>query len=126
MERRNVHDYEVTREEEVDRKKKPDIRLRHSAYSGHPVTIEIKITDNCTYADLKNALHQQLVKQYLRPQKSRHGILLLCRQKKQKWKINGKFVGFRTLLIALQKEADMVVLNDEDVDALDVFKIDFH
>ena len=69
--------YTVTREEEVADGKFPDIRLSAIGVD-HRVTIEVKIADNdWSLTDLKQALRNQLVGQYLRHSNCKGGCLLL-------------------------------------------------
>ncbi|MCP5559553.1 MAG: hypothetical protein H7A55_17550 [Verrucomicrobiaceae bacterium] len=69
--------YAVAREEEVADDKKTDIRLLADAGSVK-AAIEIKIADNrWTLKHLEDALHKQLVGQYLRHRECRAGCLLL-------------------------------------------------
>jgi hypothetical protein len=139
---RHVHRYEISREVEVDREKMPDIRVSHSACPGHPVSVEIKVFENWTFAELQDALHRQLVGQYLRPHRSRHGILVLCSRPKAKHdakkprkkaerkpsrkRIKGKMRSFNEVVQMLRDEALALVASRPDIDALDVVGIDFH
>lgn len=83
--------YSVAREEEVFLGKMPDIRLHGNFGDPHPViSIEIKIADNWpTMASLEAALRDQLVGQYLRDTRSRHGILVLLRKARMSWTDDG-------------------------------------
>jgi Effector-associated domain 1 len=129
IERLNAYGYSLPREEEVDRQKRPDIRIHHSTCAGHPITIEIKIAERWTFVELLNALHVQLVGQYLRPDKSRHGIFLLCSSgppKDPPWTLNGAPMDFTALVGLLRQEARTIVSANAEVDALDVVGIDFH
>jgi len=138
---REVHRYEISREVEVDREKMPDIRVSHSACPGRPVSVELKVAENCTFTQLQDALHKQLVGQYLRPQKSRNGVLVLCSRPKSKpgkkrkkapktqrkrWKIKGNLHSFDEILQMLQEEACTLVATQTDIDALEVVSVDFH
>lgn len=68
--------YTVSREAEVADRKEPDIRL--AAVQGHQkASIEVKIADSWTVAELELALTSQLVGQYLRHEDSKAGCLLL-------------------------------------------------
>ncbi|MEX1369129.1 MAG: hypothetical protein AB1Z98_38735 [Nannocystaceae bacterium] len=126
LEIRNRHSYTVHREEEADRKKMPDIRIAHSACPNHPVSIEIKVAENWTGPKLRHALVDQLIGRYMRGEKSRHGVLLLCsRGKKRKWRLGGKIRDFSDSLTFLQSEADAFAAKDDDIDALNVVGIDF-
>jgi hypothetical protein len=69
--------YVVTREDEVADLKRTDIRLA-SVRGEQKATIEVKIADNrWSLSDLEHALRHQLVGQYLRPETSKAGCLLL-------------------------------------------------
>ncbi len=125
--REDKHGCSYTREEEVADEKKPDIRVHHSSCARAPVSIEIKIAENWNYQELKDALHEQLVDQYLRKQKSRHGVLLLCsRGERKKAKQDPVCQKFSVLVDTLQGEADQRCSQSPDIDGLQVFGIDFH
>ena len=62
---RQRDDYQVVREDEVADAKKPDIRLLARAFRGR-AAIEIKIGDSWSVRELKEAVRDQLVGQYLR------------------------------------------------------------
>lgn len=129
LERVNAYGYSLPREEEVDRQKKPDIRIHHSACTGHPITIEIKIAERWRFDEILTALHEQLVGHYLRRNRSRHGIFLLCSSgppKNPPWTANGASMDFATLVELLRQEARTVVSTNAEVDALEVVGIDFH
>ncbi|MFH0957729.1 MAG: hypothetical protein V1897_03415, partial [Pseudomonadota bacterium] len=119
--------YTVHREEEVDSRKKPDIRLSHPNTEG-PVGIEVKCADSWAYRELEDALKLQLADQYLRDIKSRHGILLLayigC---KKRWKtLDGKgWLKFQDIVASLEKEAYAFARNNGDISRLKVVAIDF-
>ena len=69
--------YTVVREAEVDLSKKTDIRVVCASVDG-PVTIEVKRADKWSYSELREALFDQLVGQYLRSPDSCHGVLFLA------------------------------------------------
>lgn len=75
--------YTVARESEVADRKKPDIRL--TGAKGEQVSIEVKIADSWTMAELLAALRDQLVGQYLRHRNGSAGCLLLTRGRKRSW-----------------------------------------
>lgn len=119
--------YTPTREEQVDRSKRTDIRLHNSAFDG-PVCIEIKVMEKgWTVPDLENALERQLVGQYLRDHRSRHGILLLFRTgAKERWRlpVSKEWVDFAGLLAHLTWRAAEVLTRYSGVDQLDVIGMD--
>lgn len=118
--------YSVVREEEVDKLKKPDIRLHHPAVSAS-VGIEVKCANKLSYNDLKAALSEQLVGQYLRDIRSRHGILLLANLGDKKWDPRDKSgrLKFPALVKRLDGESKRIAEANEDLVALRVFGIDF-
>lgn len=95
----------VVREEEVDREKKPDIRL-HTTVPGALVGIEVKVADNWSARELVAALETQLVGQYLRDLRSRYGVLLLVHTgKKPRWGRGAAALTFRELAARLTARA---------------------
>ena len=78
--------YQVTREEEVADGKHTDIRLA-AVDGGQKAVIEVKIADNhWTLTDLRQALCNQLLGQYLRDSTCKAGCLLLTYHgRKQHW-----------------------------------------
>lgn len=69
--------YTVTRESEVADSKRTDIRIA-AVRGDQKATIEVKIADDrWSIRELESALHDQLVRRYLRPSTSRAGVLLL-------------------------------------------------
>lgn len=120
--------YTVSREPEVTRKKKPDIRLAHPSCEG-PVTIEIKIAERWTIAQLEAAIRDQLIGQYMRDNNSRYGVLVLCSSGPPKpWKhaTSGQTFGFAELLEHLCRFAEDLVRHRLTVSGLRVVAIDFH
>lgn len=117
--------YKVEREPEVDRKKKPDIRIITAGLG--PITIEIKWAHDWSYNNLERALHEQLVGQYMKTIKSRHGILVLATyEAKRQWQQpDGTLINFSQLVDVLQSEARDILKNRLDIDGLEVVGIDF-
>ncbi|MDD2583300.1 MAG: hypothetical protein PHR66_15035, partial [Desulfuromonadaceae bacterium] len=117
--------YKVEREPEVDRKKKPDIRIDTAGLG--PVTIEIKWAHDWSYNDLERALQEQLVGQYMKTNKSRHGILILATYEvKRQWQPpSGIKINFGQLVDMLQSQARDILKNRLDIDGLEVVGIDF-
>ena len=113
------------REEEVINGKFPDIRLHRPEFEG-PTSIEVKIADNWSLKQLHAGLSTQLVGQYLRDAKSRHGIyLLVYRGDKKKWQaIDSKErLTFEGVLSDLQDLAKKMLKENQDVDCLEVIAI---
>ncbi|MES2686316.1 MAG: hypothetical protein V4706_05795 [Pseudomonadota bacterium] len=115
----------VTREEQVDDDKKPDIQL------GCPegkVCVEIKpLYRGCGYSasSLADTLRTQVVKQYLRGYNSGHGILVLFRLDDKTWDIPGgaKRQPFSELVEYLQAQANIIKTDSPGVGALQVIGI---
>jgi hypothetical protein len=115
----------VTREEQVDDDKKPDIQL------GCPqgkVCVEIKPLDKgrgYSANSLAETLRVQIVKQYLRGFNSNHGILVLFRLDDKTWSIPGGKTKqpFSALVEYLQSQADIIKSESPDVVALQIVGI---
>lgn len=102
--------YQVARETEVYDDKKPDIRLFAAGIDG--VTIEAKWAHKWSYNELRtDALEQQLVGQYMRTNRSRHGILVLVNLVRTRtWLPTGEPpINFATLCARLDREAKELV-----------------
>lgn len=126
LENRANEIYSVVREPEVDRKKKPDIRLVTVGLD--PVTIEVKWAHDWSYKELEEALHKQLVGQYMKANSSRHGILAIATyDAKRQWHPPGApMIDFRQLLETLKKQANTVLKSRADIDGLEIVGIDFN
>ncbi|OGU37235.1 MAG: hypothetical protein A2315_09525 [Ignavibacteria bacterium RIFOXYB2_FULL_35_12] len=74
--------YSVTREEEVDDLKKPDLRIRKNNFI---VGIEIKIANEYSVQELSRAISNQLINSYLKDINSKYGIFLLINVADKKW-----------------------------------------
>lgn len=117
--------FTVTREEQVDDDKEPDIQL------GCPqgkVCVEIKpLYKDCGYSanSLTETLRVQIVKQYLKGFNSNHGILVLFRLDDKTWKIPGVKTNqpFSALVEYLQSQADIIKNESPDVVALQIVGI---
>jgi hypothetical protein len=125
---RALRKYTVEREPEVFNGKKPDIRL-HYPTTG-PVVIELKVACKWTCAELEDALVNQLVGQYLRDARSRHGILVLAYVgAKRSWRLErGRRVAFQQLVKHLEAHAkhlltDRAVADELCVEAIDLTSI---
>lgn len=117
--------FTVTREEQVDDDKEPDIQL------GCPqgkVCVEIKPLDKgrgYSANSLTETLRVQIVKQYLRGFNSNHGILVLFRLDDKTWNIPGGKTKqpFSALVEYLQSQADIIKNESPDVVALQIVGI---
>jgi hypothetical protein len=116
--------YTVHREEEVDNKKKPDLRL-HNPGCGGPTGIEIKVADRWQFTELESALTQQLAGQYLAAAASNFGALLLFYVgKKRRWKdANGNELTFEEVVGRLGLLAEKTV-DGKQVQGLRVVALD--
>jgi hypothetical protein len=118
--------FTVTREEEVDKNKEPDIQL------GCPqgkVCVEIKpLSRQKGYSakSLTDTLRTQIVNQYLKGFNSSHGILVLFRLDDKAWDIPGgkKSQPFSALVKYLQAQATIIIAESPGVEAITVFGID--
>jgi hypothetical protein len=117
--------YSVVRESEVDLAKKPDVRLVHPGVGG-PVTIEVKVAESWTFAELEHSLTQQLVEQYLRANNSRHGILFLaCINRAYRWKpAPGERIDFTEVVRRLETAAHAIAVSNAGVEQLRVVALD--
>lgn len=118
--------YSVPPEEELADATRPDLRI-HAPAVDAPVPIELKIADKWSYAELVERLHNQLVGQYLRDARSRFGVFLLVwRGTKKKWRESesGKQFGFGNLLERLEAEAEAILRDRYDLEAIRIVGID--
>ena len=119
--------FTVTREEEVDNKKKTDIQLgcKHGK-----VCVEIKPVDRnrgYTAKSLTTTLRKQIVGQYLKKGNSAHGILVLFRLDNKTWDIPGvkkKKQPFDKLVSYLQRQAETIKKRTNGIQELVIFPID--
>jgi hypothetical protein len=112
---RQGRSYSVEREPHVAKEKEPDVRLRAKASDGS-VAIEIKVADSWTLKDLENALEDQLCGRYLRSSEGRHGILLLVRKAKKRWRdVNTRrLLPFQAVLNHLSVKAALIAGAKQD------------
>ncbi|MES2952424.1 MAG: hypothetical protein V4858_28185 [Pseudomonadota bacterium] len=117
--------FTVTREEQVDDDKEPDIQL------GCPhgkVCVEIKPVDRergYSANSLTETLRVQIVQQYLKGFNSNHGILVLFKLDNKTWNIPGgkSRQSFSALVEYLQSQADIIKSESPNVVALQVIGI---
>ncbi|MBG0791714.1 MAG: hypothetical protein H0S80_14580 [Desulfovibrionaceae bacterium] len=118
--------YSIVPEEEMADKKKPDLKF-HAMTVESTVPVELKIADNWSLADLKGQIHNQLVGQYLRAEKTRYGIFLLVCNGKSSWRdpaAGQRVDSFDDLCRLLQQEADTPLKRDVEVEEIRVVGID--
>lgn len=119
--------YDVVREAEVARKKKPDIKLLNQSCGG-PTTIEIKIAQRWTLEELEGALVTQLVDQYMKANNSNFGIYVVCSSgPRNEWPTpEGRVVDFVGLVARLSALALKLTEQISWIQGLDIVPIDFH
>ena len=117
--------FSVSREDEVDTRKEPDIHIHHAVGK---VCIEVKPLDTSRYSgnELTEALEDQLVGRYLGGLNSHHGILVLFLLKERRsWQLPGnQKANFQALLAFLQDKADNLRQTRPGVSGLQVFGVD--
>lgn len=100
--------YSVEREPHVVEEKEPDVRIRAKATDAN-VSVEIKIAESWTLAELDDALETQLCCRYLRSDQGRYGVLLVVHQKARPmgWveKANGTCLTFAEVVARLRARA---------------------
>lgn len=111
--------YSVIREEEVDLRKKPDIRLRASPEVEDPVCIEAKLADKNTCSELESALRDQLVGRYLQDRRSSYGILFLA-DRGGRWSLGRKQLTLAEVVAHLNELARAIVTSTPSVKDLRV------
>jgi len=105
--------FEVLREAEGHNRVRPDIRVVRAPH--HPLVIEVKWAhkDERTYANLRGALHDQLVGDYMKVRDARHGILFIGNLGNQRRQVPGKGLqGFRGVIEALREEVRQIMTTD--------------
>ncbi len=100
--------YSVEREPHVVDEKEPDVRIRAKATDAN-VSMEIKVAESWTLAELDTALAAQLCGRYLQSDQGRNGVLLLVHQKPRPvgWedKANGIYLTFAEVVTRLRTRA---------------------
>ena len=101
--------YNVDQEAVTADEYRTDIRLRSTA-SDHEAVIEVKRADNRSGRDLRDTIHDQLVKKYMSAENTRSGCLLVTLARDRKWQHpeTRKRIGTRGLVALLREEARRV------------------
>jgi len=117
--------YTVTREEEVDRQNRTDIRLWHP--NGLVATIEVKCADKWNYSELVDSLGSQLVGKYMRDRGSQYGVLLLGHSGlRGRWQTpDCEELNFNDLVELLENDAARIVSSNDYVSAISVVGVEF-
>lgn len=118
--------YSVPQEEELADAKRPDIRFHGMGFDA-PVPSELKLAGKWTGPDLFERLENQLCGDYLRDNKSAHGIFILVHNgEKAGWDVPGgsNRVDFVGLIAALQSHWESIADKFPNVDNITVVGID--
>jgi hypothetical protein len=88
--------------------------------------LEDKIVERWSYQELEDALIGQLIGDYLKDVKSKHGVFLLGRIHKKSWRApSGKRLDLSAVCARLQNVASASVRKFRDIDEVRVISIDF-
>jgi len=124
---RSLDWFKVVQEKEVDQRQRPDLCVERPGLNSLP--IEVKLADSWTIAELLERLENQLIGQYLRPAKVRHGIYVLGNTgKKNSWEMpgTGERMNFSAVVNLVVKRAVQLQMERRAVvDAIEVIGIDF-
>lgn len=117
--------YSIPQEEELADAKRPDLRFHGVDFDG-PVSVELKLADNCSGPALCERLENQLCGDYLRDNHSNRGIFLLVyRGVKVNWQLpNGSCLDFSGLTKALQEHWSKISPEFPKVEDITVIGID--
>ena len=119
--------YKVTREEEVARGNRPDIRLSAVGVD-QKVAVEVKIADNWTLRTLERSLRKQLVERYLRHSNCAAGCLLLTYHGREKryWidPVTRKRLAFSGVVSFLREKATEIEREHREHIRVAVFGLD--
>jgi len=117
----------VTREDEVADRKRTDIRLT-AVRGDQRAVIEVKLADDrYSLAQLESALYNQLVRQYLRHETCKAGVLLLTYNgHRNSWQhpISNDDLKFADLVDYLNKKARQLEIDNQYTICVGVFGID--
>lgn len=126
LQKRSLNRYMVPQEEEIDRRKRPDLRLEKPGVG--PVSIEVKWADKWTLPELLEGLENQLVGQYLRDDNSRYGIYLLGYiHRKNNWDGPDKSSSssFDQVVAMIDSRAKAIVAECRNIQDIAVISMDF-
>lgn len=119
--------YRVVREDEVADAKRPDIRFGTVGGRDARVALEVKIADKWTFRELAQALHKQLVGQYLRHEGCAGGCLLMIYRGTKKWWVHPdskKRLRFREVVGVLRGRARALESEHGDRIGIEVLGLD--
>jgi len=118
--------YTIPQEEEIDQKRRPDLRIENPCTN--PVSVEIKWADNWTVPELLEGLENQLLGQYLRSDNCRYGVYLLGMiGRKQHWEApeTKTPLSFQQVLDLIRARVKELMAGSPHVQAVEVVAIDF-
>lgn len=118
--------YSISQEEELADAKKPDLRFLGSGFDG-PVPVELKLADKWTGPALFERLENQLCGDYLRDNRSNHGLFVLVYGGEKKgWDVPGASnrVDFEGLIVALQTHWEQISPRFSGIEEITVIGID--
>jgi len=118
--------YSVPQEWEIDGKARPDLRLTVPGIT--PLSLELKIADRWSVAELLAGLRDQLVGTYLRDDNARYGIYVLALFNHDRWwkaTEDQSRLDSADLLLMLQRQRDEILRKRPDIAGLEIVLIDF-
>ena len=118
--------YSVEREVHLAGEKETDIRFEAKA-SDARVELEIKVAESWTLKQLEDALHVQLIGQYLRDRENHFGILLLVHQKPRPkgWQSEtGDYWDFPQVVEHLRMLARVIAIESPNAPQVEIVVID--
>ncbi len=119
--------YTIAEEAEIANAQRPDLWVQCPGVCS-PVPIELKLLEKWTGPQLCERLRNQLVRDYLREESARYGVMLLVwrgfSQDQKRWEINGSLVELNDLASALKLYWNSISSEYPDVDDLAVIAID--
>jgi hypothetical protein len=119
--------YTIAEEAEIANAQRPDLWVQCPSVCS-PVPIELKLLEKWTGPQLCERLRNQLVRDYLREESARFGVMLLVwrgfSQDQKRWEINGSLVELNDLASALKLYWNSISSEYPDVDDLAVIAID--
>lgn len=95
--------YDVNQEAVTGDEKETDIRL--TVAGGQQGVIELKLGRRYSVAQLRQALHGQLIGRYLIPSNRRAGVLVITLASDRTWLVDRRRIGFTELIALLDREA---------------------
>jgi len=120
--------FSTTQESEVDLGQRPDIRVERAGINALPIEVKLANLKHWTVVKLLERLENQLVGQYLRPERVGFGIYVVgTTSPTRRWQLDdGRYIDFNELVSVLQSRAsELVAERSNQVHGLEVVGIDF-